>query len=159
MNNTLLGPRSNLAGAIAIAAMACLTGCSDQAPVTRTPDYHVGTPTNRSSVMSWELNHEPFYTQPGVNSGQQVPTPPTTASQRGFEPYDSVAGRVYTAIAAARINAKYISATAKNGNVVLIGSVDTEDQLKKTVDIAQHVQGVRQVRSELTVAQPAVAKD
>ena len=138
-------------------AAVLMGGCSSQDPVTRTPYYHVGTPTNRSSVQSWELNREPFYTQPGVNAGTQVAAPVQRGSQRGFEPYDPLAEQVYAAIGQSGVHAKYISATAKNGTVVLIGSVDTHAELLKAVDVAGHVPGVKLVRNQMTVAQTTVA--
>jgi hypothetical protein len=148
-----------LIGALAASGIAavCLTGCSSQDPVTRTPYYHVGTPTNRSSVNSWELNREPYYTQPGVNAGTQVAPAARTASERGFEPYDPLAERVYSAMGTAGVHVKYISAAAKDGTVVLMGSADNHAQLVKALDVAGHVPGVKQVRNQLTVPQTTVA--
>jgi hypothetical protein len=131
-----------------------LGGCSYRQPVTKTPVYHNGTPTNRSTVQSWELNREPFYTQPGVNSGTQMPSPVPIGSQRGFEPYDPLAERVYNAIGTARVNVKYITVTAKNGKVVITGSADNPGQLRRALDIAARVTGVRHVRNELPAANP-----
>jgi len=138
-------------------AVSCLAGCSSQDPVTRTPDYHVGTPTNRSSVNSWELNREPYYTQPGVNPGTKVAPAAQTASERGFEPYDPLAEQVYAAIGSAGVHVKYISAAAKNGTVVLMGSANSQAELVKALTIAGHVPGVKLVRNQLTVPQMTVA--
>jgi len=142
-----------LFGALAASGLAvgCLAGCSSQDPVTQTPYYHVGTPTNRSTVDSWEPNREPYYTQPGVNAGTQVAAPVRTASERGFEPYDPLAERVYAAIGTSGVHVKYISAAAKNGTVVLMGSANNQAELVKALDVAGHVPGVKQVRNELTV--------
>jgi len=148
-----------LIGALAASgvALGCLVGCSAQDPVTQTPYYHVGTPTNRSSVNSWELNREPYYTQPGVNPGTQVAPPAMTASERGFEPYDPLAERVYAAIGTAGVHVKYISAAAKNGTVVLTGSANNQAELVKALAVAGRVPGVKQVRNQLTIPQTNVA--
>ena len=138
-------------------AMVSLAGCSSQDPVTRTPYYHVGTPTNRSSVNSYDPNNEPFYTQPGVNSGVQVPPPAKRPSERGYEPYDPLAESAYAAIGKAGVHTKYISATAKGSTVVLTGSVDNSVDMAKAVNAAGKVHGVKLVRNELTIAQTAVA--
>lgn len=142
----------NLGAAAILAILAA--GCSPRDPVTRTPVYHDGTPTNRSSVQSWEINREPFYTQPGVNGGTPVTAPMPHASERGFEPYDPLASRVYQAIAQSRIDVKYITVTAKNGVVVLDGSLDTGDDVRKALEIASHIPGVTHVRNELTAVDP-----
>ena len=146
-------------GALAASGIAIVlaAGCSSQDPVTRTPDFHDGTPTNRSSVQSWQPNREPFYTQPGVNGGTLVSAPVATASQRGFEPYDPLAERVYAALGSAGVHTKYISSAAKNGTVILMGSVDNHADLVKALDTAAKVPGVKLVRNQLTVAQATVA--
>jgi hypothetical protein len=137
--------------AVALAA-ALLAGCSDRDPVTTTPVFHVGTPTNRSSVESWELNREPFYTQPGVNPGQIVAPPAPRPSERGFELYDPIASTVFQALNDAHIDTKYLTATAQNGVVVLSGSADNVRQLKKALAVAKGVHGVRRVDNEMTAA-------
>ena len=144
--------KSILIGFAAV-AVALVAGCSAKAPITKTPDYHVGTPTNRSSVQSWELNKEPFYTQPGVNSGTQVAPIARTPSHRGFEPYDPLAQKTFSALLTGGVHVKYITATAKGDTVVLMGSANSVEQAQKALDIAEHVPGVKHVRNQLTVPQ------
>lgn len=128
-----------------------MAGCLAKDATTNTPNYHVGTPTNRSSVNSWELNNSPFYTQPGVNNGKPVTLKPI-ASQRGFEPYDPLAERVYAAWSAANgLDIKYLSAAAKGSVVILTGTVALPAQRTQAEDIARKAPGVTQVVDKITV--------
>ena len=83
--------------ALAAALTTLIAGCSARDPVTQTPVYHIGTPTNRSSVNSWELDTAPINTQPGVYHGKPAPLK-AIASQRGFEPDDPTAQAVLRAL-------------------------------------------------------------
>ena len=128
-----------------------LAGCSAKDPVTQTPVYHVGTPTNRSSVNSWELGQEPAYVQPGVYRGKPVHLVPI-ASQRRFEPNDPVALAVLAALNRdGTVPTQYLSASAHNGVVLLVGSVVSPAQKARAEQIARAVLGVRQLRSHVTV--------
>ncbi len=129
-----------------------LAGCSARDPVTQTPVYHVGTPTNRSSVNSWELS-EPV-PQSGVYHGKAAPLKPI-ASQRGFEPNDPVAVAVLNAWSEdGSIPAQYLSARAKNGVVILTGSVATPAQKRRAEQTAQAVPGVKRLDSRVVVIAP-----
>ena len=129
-------------------------GCSRRDPETTTPVFHVGTPTNRSSTNSWEIGHEPFYTQPGVNGGRPVTVRPIP-SQAGMEPDDPLALAVFQAIAAdGGIPTRYLEASAHHGVVQLVGTVADAAQKRRAEAIARAVPGVKQVRSELSVAAP-----
>ena len=135
---------------LAIAALM-LAGCSAKDPVTQTPVYHIGTPTNRSSVNSWELNGEPLNTQPGVYRGKPVTLAPMP-SQRGFEPDDPAALAVLNALTQdGHVPTQYLSASAENGVVILIGSVTTPAQKARAERIARTVAGVRELRSKVAV--------
>ena len=128
-----------------------LSGCSAKDPVTMTPVYHIGTPTNRSSVNSWELNGEPLNTQPGVYHGKPVSLPPMP-SQRGFEPDDPVALAVLNALGQdSGISAQYLSASAKDGVVLLTGSVVSPAQKARAEQIARSVAGVKTLHSQIVV--------
>ena len=128
-----------------------LSGCSAKDPVTETPVYHIGTPTNRSSVNSWELGTEPINTQPGVYGGKPVTLTPIP-SQRGFEPNDPTALAVLAALDQdGHVSTQYLSASAQNGVVRLIGSVVTPAQKVRAEEIARHVPGVKQLRSQIAV--------
>ncbi len=139
---------------LAAAVTLVIAGCSAKDPVTQTPVYHIGTPTNRSSVNSWELNGEPLNTQPGVYRGKPVTLTPI-ASQRGFEPDDPLAVAVLNALNRdGQVSTQYLAASAKNGVVILIGSVTTPAQKAQAEQIARRVPGVRQFRSKVVVIAP-----
>lgn len=139
---------------ILILLLASLTGCSARDPVIQTPVYHVGTPTNRSSVNSWELNSEPANTQPGLYHGKPAHLKPI-ASQRGFEPDDPVAVAVLNALTDnGGVSTQYLSARAKNGVVILTGSVTTANQKVRAGRIARAVPGVRRLDDQVVVMGP-----
>lgn len=128
-----------------------LAGCSAKDPPTYTPVYKYGVQTNRSSTNSYEMNGEPRYTQPGVNSGRPVTLKPIP-SQRGFEPYDPVAEQVYMALSAdGALPARYLSTRAQNGVVILAGTVQNAAQKMRAAQIARGVAGVKQVRNQIIV--------
>ena len=136
-----------------VLGLALLTGCSAHDPVTQTPVYHTGTPTNRSSVDSWELS-QPIHPEKQVPSGKAAPLT-TVASQRGFEPDDPLAVAVFNALDAdPKVSTQYLSARAKNGVVILAGSVTTAAQKARVVQIARAVPGVRYVADNLQVIKP-----
>lgn len=117
--------------------------------------YHVGVKTNSSTVNSWELNHEPFYTQPGVNGGRPV-TLKILPSQRGFEPNDPLAETVYAALQADdTLPTRYLTASAKDGIVILSGTVPTRALQLQVEDVARHVPGVRALRSRVVISPPS----
>ena len=131
-----------------------IAGCSAKDPVTQTPVYHIGTPTNRASVNSWELDQAGVNLQPGRYGGKSV-TLPAVPSQRGFEPDDPTAQAVMDALAANRpLPTRYLSASAKNGVVLLTGSVNTAVQKRQAEQIARRVPGVRSLQSRITVIPP-----
>ena len=136
----------------ALAPLLLVSGCSRRDPETITPVVHIGTPTNRSSTNSWEIGHEPLYTQPGVNSGKPVVLP-VIPSQARMEPDDPVALAVYHALVAADIPTRYVEASARHGVVQLIGTVATPAQKRRAEAVARAVPGVTRLRSELTVAE------
>jgi len=128
-----------------------ISGCSPRASMTGTPVVHAGTPTNRASVNSTDLYREPFYTQPGVNSGKPFTLKPI-ASQRGFEPNDPLAEAVYAALVQnGELNKRYFAVSAKDGVVKLVGSVSDKAQKAAAESTARAVPGVKRVLSELTV--------
>ena len=134
-----------------LAAAAALTGCSARDPVTVTPVYHVGTPTNRSSVNSWELNTAPLNTQPGIYGGKPVQLK-AIASQRGFEPDDPVALAVLRALSTdGQIQTQYLSASGKGGMVILIGSVPNAAQKARAGHLARAVPGVKRLEDRVMV--------
>jgi len=141
--------RSQMLGLLTL--VTAITGCSARDPVTQTPVYHVGTPTNRSSVNSWELNGAPINTQPGVYRGKPVHLTPI-ASQRGFEPNDPLALAVLNALSEdGAVSTQYLSASAKDGIVILIGSVTNTVQKARVEQIAHRVPGVKELRSKVIV--------
>ncbi len=128
-----------------------LAGCSAKDPVTQTPVYHIGTPTNRSSVNSWELNTEPINTQPGAYHGRPVALK-TIPSQRGIEPDDPTAQAVLAALNAdGQVPAQYLSASGKDGVVLLIGSVANAAQKARAEQDAHAVPGVKRLESRIVV--------
>lgn len=134
-----------------LAAAAALTGCSARDPVTVTPVYHVGTPTNRSSVNSWELNTAPLNTQPGIYGGKPVQLK-AIASQRGFEPDDPVALAVLRALNTdGQVQTQYLSASGKSGMVILIGSVPNAAQKARAGQLARAVPGVKRLEDRVMV--------
>ena len=136
------------------AAVILVTGCSARDPVTQTPVYHIGTPTNRSSVNSWELDTAPLNTQPGVYRGKPVRLK-AIASQRGFEPDDPTAQAVLRALAAdGQVPTLYLSASGKGGVVILIGSVSNAAQKARAARIARAVPGVRRLDDRVMVVRP-----
>ncbi len=140
--------------ALAAALMTLVAGCSARDPVTQTPVYHIGTPTNRSSVNSWEMNTAPINTQPGVYGGRPVHLK-AIASQRGFEPDDPAAQAVLAALNAdGQAPTQYLSASGKGGVVILIGSVSNALQKARAEQVARAVPGVRRLESKVMVVRP-----
>ena len=138
---------------IALLFALLLAGCSAHSPVTQTPVYHTGTPTNRSSVDSWELS-QPIHPEKQVPSGKAAPFT-SIASQRGFEPDDPLAVAVFNALDSdPKISTQYLSARAKNGVVILAGSVTTAAQKAHAVQIARTVPGVKYIADNLQVVKP-----
>ena len=136
-----------------ISLLALLTGCSARDPVTQTPVYHVGTPTNRSSVDSWELS-QAVNPQQRVYGGKPAKLTPI-ASQRGFEPDDPAAVAVLNALDAdGSVSTQYLSARAKNGVVILAGSVNTAAQKTRAVQIARRASSVKYVVDRVQVVKP-----
>jgi len=138
----------------AVMATVCgltFAGCSAKDPVTQTPVYHIGTPTNRASVNSWELNQAGVNIQPGRYHGKIV-TLPSVSSQRGFEPGDPLALAVLNALSLdSRLATRYLSASAKNGVVILGGSVTNPAQKTLAEQIARHVPGVKTLWSKIMI--------
>ncbi len=128
-----------------------LGGCSAKDPVDKTPYYHVGTPTNRGSVNSWELSVGSVPVQPADSRGAHVPIA-VIASQRGFEPNDPLAQSVYSALGRGHVDTRYIMVGAKDGVVMISGSAVNQQQVADAMRVASHVEGVKKVRCELTVA-------
>lgn len=142
------GVRKAGAGA---ALLFLLSGCSPRDPVTRTPVYHLGVPTNRSTVNSTDPHREPFYAQPGVNGGRSVAVP-LKPPGRGFEPNDPLADAVYNALVAdGNIRMPYLSVRAKNGVVLLDGTVGDARQKTRAETLARQTAGVKKIFSKLRV--------
>jgi len=132
-------------------SLVMLAGCSRKDPVTPTPSYHIGTPTNSASVNSWELGQPGNTIQPGRYSGQTI-TLPDVPSQSGFEPGDPLALAVRDAFSRDKtLSARFITVSAKNGIVILEGSVTTPAQKALAAQIARGVPGVRSVQSKIVV--------
>lgn len=144
--------RKILKGALAAPfLMLFLAGCAEQPPQNLTPVYKFGVQTNRSSTNSYELYGSPHYTQPGVNAGKPIKVKPIP-SQRGFEPYDSVAEQVYMALNADQtLNARYLLAKSQHGIVILSGNVQNPAQKALAVKIARSVPGVKELRVHINV--------
>ena len=132
-------------------SLVMLAGCSRKDPVTTTPSYHIGTPTNSASANSWELGQSGNTIQPGRYSGQTV-TLPDVPSQSGFEPGDPLALAVRDAFSRDKtLSARFITVSAKNGIVILEGSVTTPAQKALAAQIARGVPGVKSVQSKIVV--------
>jgi hypothetical protein len=132
-------------------SLCLLAGCSARDPVTQTPVYHIGTPTNRSSVNSWELS-EPV-PQSGIYHGKAVHLK-SIASQRGFEPDDPTAQEVMNTLTQSGVSTQYLSARAKNGVVILTGSVTTAAQKSRAEQLARTVPGVKRLDNRVVVIKP-----
>ena len=147
-------PRRQLLILLLPLTLAAFGGCSARDPVTQTPVYHNGTPTNRSSVDSWELNSAPANTQPGVYHGKAVHLTPI-ASQRGFEPDDPLAVAVMNTLTQdGGISTQYLSARAENGVVILSGSVTAAAQKVRADQVARAVLGVKRLEDRVVVINP-----
>jgi hypothetical protein len=134
---------------LGILAFGC--GCSRHDPPTYTPDIKVGPPTNSSTVNSWELDAEPHYTQPGVNSGKPYVLKPVP-SQRGFEPYDPLATAVYAVLTSdTSLDTRYLSVAAKQGVVRITGSAYSAAQKARVLSEARAVRGVDKVIDRIRV--------
>ena len=132
-------------------SLAALVGCSRKDPVTPTPSYHIGTPTNSASANSWELSQPGNTIQPGRYSGKAV-TLPDIPSQSGFEPGDPLALAVRDAFSRDKtLSARFLTISAKRGTVILEGSVTTSAQRTLAAQIAGSVPGVKAVQSKIVV--------
>jgi hypothetical protein len=130
-------------------------GCSrhDDAPVT--PVLRAATPTYQSTVRSTELYTAPYYTQPGIRNGAPVTLPPSPV-YRNFEPNDPLSQSVYAALAAdGHVPTHYLTSRARDGVVILEGTVGTAAQKQRAESVARAVPGVRELRSALKVTPPA----
>lgn len=132
-------------------SIPALTGCSDRDPVTATPVYHVGTPTNRSTTYSWIPNNQPYYVQPGVNGGEAVPRMKEFVATPRFEPYAPLASEVYGTLKSKGVAVAYIIVAAKGDSVKIEGNVPTMNDKASAVSIARTVPGVRSVIDEIRV--------
>jgi hypothetical protein len=142
---------STLRIATVLLLLVTLTGCSAKDPPNYTPVYKYGVQDNRSTTYSYQINGEPRYTQPGVNAGKPVTLKPIP-SQRGFEPYDHVAEQVYMAFNAdGALPARYLTASAKDGIVILSGTVPTANDRTRAEQIARGVAGVKEIRDKIVV--------
>ena len=145
-----LGKRFCVVSALAVLG-ATLVGCSRKDPVTTTPSYHIGTPTNSASANSWELSQSGNTIQPGRYSGKTV-TLPDVPSQSGFESNDPLAVAVRDAFAQnSSFSARFLTVSAKRGIVILEGSVTTPAQRTLAVHIAGTVPGVKAVQNKIVV--------
>lgn len=144
----MLRPAFTVVAGISILMLA---GCSARDPVTRTPVYHVGTPTNRSTTYSWIPNNQPFYVQPGVDGGKPLPPMKAVPSQLRFEPYDPLAASVYNTIKHRGINVTYVTTAAKDGTVIVEGAVASERDKQTALAVARAVPGVRAVVDRLKI--------
>jgi hypothetical protein len=135
-----------------------VTGCSRHDAPPNTPVYRASTPTNRSTVRMTDIHTEPYYMQPGVRGGAPVTLPPSPA-YHDFEPNDPLAGSVYAALAADRhIPMRYLSLRARNGVVILEGTVDSADQKARAETIGRAVAGVKELQCGLKVRPRATAQ-
>lgn len=142
-------PRSSLISLAAAAAV--INGCSARDPVNKTPVYHVGTPTNRSTTYSWVPHNEPFYVQPGLNGGNPKQAVQPVTSQPRFEPYSPLATTVYDAVKGAGVDTTYLTASAKGDAVVLDGRLPTSGDHDKALAAARSVPGVKTVIDHMKV--------
>jgi hypothetical protein len=147
----LVVARLSAAFALLPLTLVTLAGCSRKDPVTVTPSYHIGTPTNSASANSWELGQPGNTIQPGRYSGKTV-TLPDIPSQSGFEPGDPLAVAVRDAFSRdTTLSARFITVSAKRGSVILEGSVTTSAQRTLAAQIAGSVPGVKAVQSKIVV--------
>jgi len=144
-----LRPRYSLT--LLVTTAAVLGGCSAKDPVTRTPVYHVGTPTNRSTTYSWVPHNEPFNVQPGLKGGNPGKPIKDAPWHPRFEPYNPLATSVYDAVKAAGVDITYITAAAKGDAVELDGRVSTKGDHDKALAAARSVQGVKTVIDHMKV--------
>jgi len=130
-----------------------LGGCSHHDSHPATPVVIDTTPTYRSTARSTDLHVEPFYTQPGINSGPPAPLP-RIPSQDRWDPNDPLATGVYNALAHdSKIQPKFLRVYAHNGDLWLQGTVSSRDQIPGALTIAKTIKGVRSVRNDLHVSQ------
>lgn len=130
-----------------------LGGCSHHDRHPATPVVIDTTPTYRSTTRSTDLHVEPFYTQPGINSGPPAPLPRIPSHDR-WDPNDPLATGVYNALAHDnKIQPKFLRVYAHNGDLWLQGSVSGPDQISDALAIAKSTKGVRSVRNDLHVSQ------
>ena len=134
-----------------LAAAAVLGGCSAKDPVTRTPVFHVGTPTNRSTTYSWVPHNEPFYVQPGLNGGNPRQPIKDAPWHPRFEPYAPLATTVYNAVKAAGVDVTYITASANGNAVMLDGRLSSTADRDKALATARSIPGVKTVIDHMKV--------
>ena len=134
-----------------LAAAAVLGGCSAKDPVTRTPVFHVGTPTNRSTTYSWVPHNEPFYVQPGLNGGNPRQPIKDAPWHPRFEPYAPLATTVYNAVKAAGVDVTYITASANGNAVILDGRLSSTADHDKALATARSIPGVKTVIDHMKV--------
>jgi hypothetical protein len=129
-----------------------VAGCSQHNDYPLTPVMYDTTPTYRSTVRSTDLHVEPFYTQPGVNSGPPAPLPEIPSQDR-WDPNDPLATEVYNALTNDQgAQPKYLRVYAHKGQIWLQGTVLSHDQAVRAAMIAKNFTGVRTVRNDLHVS-------
>jgi hypothetical protein len=128
-----------------------LAGCSHHDEYPETPVIYDTTPTYRSTVRSTDIHVEPYYTQPGVNSGPPARLP-RIPSQDRWDPNDPLATEVYNALASDQgVRPQFLRVYAHNGEIWLQGAVSTPDQAIRAGRITKSIAGVRAVRNDLHV--------
>ncbi|MDR3707665.1 MAG: BON domain-containing protein [Capsulimonadaceae bacterium] len=137
-----------LAGVAAIG----MAGCSAHTEYAKTPVLVGTTPTYRSTVLSTDPRVEPFYTQPGVNSGPPVSLP-LIPSQDRWDPNDPVATSVYNALTTSSdVHLSFLRVSAHKGTIRLQGLVANGTARKRAEAIAKSEPGVRAVQDEVTIS-------
>lgn len=128
-----------------------LAGCSAKDPPTATPSYHAGPQTGTSApINSWEIGQNTTSTPK-----RSRPLFPPERSQRGLEPYDALAEKVYAALQAdGSVPLKYVTVSAERGTVCLSGTVRSAREAAHLIGITKSVAGVQSVRSVLIVRGP-----
>ena len=90
-------------------------------------------------------------TQPGAYHGAPA-TLRNVPSLRGYEPYDPLAVTVFAALNAdSSLNTRYLSAGAKKGTVMLVGTVDSKAQHDLALSDARKVSGVHSVLDHIEI--------
>jgi hypothetical protein len=149
LRHTMLVARVSLGSLCA----ALAAGCSAHQAIPATPVDTAATPTQRSSVNSYDQPNTPFFTQPGVNGGTPAVLP-VVADPDKYDQNAPLAIEVYGAVQQ-KIGTgatRYLTVQSKGSTILIGGTAGSSSALIEAVEVAKSAKGVSKVNVTAKVA-------